>query len=84
MVWGGISLGGHTDLHVFYGGNLTGVRYRDEILDTYVQPQPYTAATGNDFILMPDLTELCLLRIILRIKVWSEWNGWLNLQTSIQ
>ena len=23
------SLGGHTDLHVFHGGNLTGVRYRD-------------------------------------------------------
>ncbi|KFM67382.1 hypothetical protein X975_05896, partial [Stegodyphus mimosarum] len=27
MVWAGISLGGHTGLHVFHGGTLTGVRY---------------------------------------------------------
>ncbi|GBM46836.1 hypothetical protein AVEN_112185-1 [Araneus ventricosus] len=35
MVWAGISLGGHTDLHVYHGGTLTGVRYREryEILD---------------------------------------------------
>ncbi|GBM34870.1 Transposable element Tcb2 transposase [Araneus ventricosus] len=52
MVWAGISLGGHTDLHVFHGGTLTGVRYRDEILDTYVRP--YASAIGNDFILMDD------------------------------
>ncbi|GBN50074.1 hypothetical protein AVEN_163975-1 [Araneus ventricosus] len=44
----GISLGDHTDLHVFHGGTLTGVRYRDEILD------PYVRAIGNDFILMDD------------------------------
>ncbi|GFX90301.1 transposable element Tc3 transposase [Trichonephila clavipes] len=35
MVWTGISLGGDTDLHVFQGGTLTGVRYRDDILDPY-------------------------------------------------
>ncbi|GBM41188.1 hypothetical protein AVEN_35759-1 [Araneus ventricosus] len=52
MVWAGISLGGHTDLHVFHGGTLTGVRYRDEILDPYVRP--YAGAIGNDFILMDD------------------------------
>ena len=52
MVWARISLGGHTDLHVFHGGNLTGVRYRDEIIDAYVWP--YLAAIGNDFILMND------------------------------
>ncbi|GBL74568.1 hypothetical protein AVEN_235482-1 [Araneus ventricosus] len=52
MVWAGISLGGHTDLHVFHGGTLTGVRYRDEILDPYVRP--YADAIGNDFILMDD------------------------------
>ncbi|GBL83429.1 Transposable element Tcb2 transposase [Araneus ventricosus] len=52
MVWAGISLGGHTDLHVFHGGTLTGVRYRDEILDTYVRP--YAGAIGNYFILMDD------------------------------
>ncbi|GFW61852.1 DDE_3 domain-containing protein [Trichonephila clavipes] len=38
MVWAWISLGGHTDLHLFQGGTLTGVRYRDKILDPYVRP----------------------------------------------
>ncbi|GFW85188.1 transposable element Tc3 transposase [Trichonephila clavipes] len=52
LVWAGISLGGHTDLHVFHGGTVTGLRYRDEILDLYVRP--YAAAIGNDFILMDD------------------------------
>ncbi|GBM98837.1 hypothetical protein AVEN_188099-1 [Araneus ventricosus] len=52
MVWAGISLRGHTDLHVFYGRTLTGVRYRDEILDPYVRP--YAGAIDNDFILMDD------------------------------
>ncbi|GFU47354.1 transposable element Tcb2 transposase [Trichonephila clavipes] len=49
---GRISLGGHTDLHVFHGGTVTGLRYRDETLDPYVCP--YAAAIGNDFILMDD------------------------------
>ncbi|GFW70613.1 DDB1- and CUL4-associated factor 13 [Trichonephila clavipes] len=52
LVWTGISLGGHTDLRVFHGGTVTGLRYRDEILDPYVRP--YAAAIGNDFILMDD------------------------------
>ncbi|GFU98167.1 transposable element Tcb2 transposase [Trichonephila clavipes] len=52
LVWAGISLGGHTDLHVFHGGTVTGLRYRDKILDPYVRP--YAAAIGNDFILMDD------------------------------
>ncbi|GFX01283.1 transposable element Tcb2 transposase [Trichonephila clavipes] len=52
LVWAGIWLGGHTDLHVFHGGTVTGLRYRDEILDPYVRP--YAAAIGNDFILMDD------------------------------
>ena len=75
IFWAGISLDGHTDLHVFHGGNLTGVRYCNEILDAYVRS--YAAVIGNDFILMMMLnfTKLCLWRIILRIKVWSEWNG---------
>ncbi|GFU06150.1 transposable element Tcb2 transposase [Trichonephila clavipes] len=50
LVWAGISLGGHTDLHVFHGGTVTGLRYRDEILDPYVCP--YASAIGNDFILI--------------------------------
>ncbi|GFV82714.1 transposable element Tcb2 transposase [Trichonephila clavipes] len=52
LVWAGISLGGHTNLHVFHGGTVTGLRYRDEILDPYVRP--YAAAIGNDLILMDD------------------------------
>ncbi|GFW25250.1 transposable element Tcb2 transposase [Trichonephila clavipes] len=52
LVWAGISLGGHTDLHVFHGGTVTGLRYRDDILDPYIRP--YAAAIGNDFILMDD------------------------------
>ncbi|GFW42697.1 transposable element Tcb2 transposase [Trichonephila clavipes] len=52
LVWAGISLGGHTDLHVFHGGTVTGLIYRDEILDPYFRP--YSAAIGNDFILMDD------------------------------
>ncbi|GFV07402.1 transposable element Tcb2 transposase [Trichonephila clavipes] len=52
LVWAGISLGGHTDLHVFHGETVTGLRYRDEILDPYVRL--YAAAIGNDFILMDD------------------------------
>ncbi|GFU76234.1 uncharacterized protein TNCV_527141 [Trichonephila clavipes] len=52
MFWTGISLGGHTDLHVFQEGILTSVRYRDEILDPYIHP--YTVAIGKDFILMDD------------------------------
>lgn len=51
MVWAGISIDGHTDLHVV-NGNLTGVRYRDEILHAIVRP--YAGAIGNDFVLMDD------------------------------
>ncbi|GFV36613.1 transposable element Tcb2 transposase [Trichonephila clavipes] len=52
MVWAWISPGGHTDLHVFQGGTLTGVIYRDEILDSSVRP--YAGEIGNDFVLMDD------------------------------
>ena len=52
MVWAGLSLGGHTDMHVFHGGNLIGVRYRDKMLDAYVRQ--YAAAIGDDFDLMDD------------------------------
>ncbi|GFY27490.1 transposable element Tcb2 transposase [Trichonephila clavipes] len=62
LVWAGISLGGHTDLHVFHGGTVTGLRYRDEILDPYVRP--YAAAIGNDFILMDDNARPYRARIV--------------------
>ncbi|GFX45564.1 transposable element Tc3 transposase [Trichonephila clavipes] len=62
LVWAGISLGGHTDLHVFHGGTVTGLRYRYEILDPYVRP--YAAAIGNDFILMDDNAQPHRARIV--------------------
>ncbi|GFW86860.1 transposable element Tcb2 transposase [Trichonephila clavipes] len=62
LVWAGISLGGHTDLHVFHGGTVTGLRYRDEILDPYVRP--HAAAIGNDFILMDDNARSHRARIV--------------------
>lgn len=76
MVWEGISLGGHTDLHVFQGGTLTGVRYRDEILDPYVRP--YVGASGSDFILRDDnakphravVVEEYLEGLLLKRKEW--------------
>lgn len=52
MVWGGVSLDGRTDLHVFARGGITAVRYRNEILEPIVRP--YAGAVGDDFILMQD------------------------------
>ncbi|GFU79719.1 transposable element Tcb2 transposase [Trichonephila clavipes] len=82
LVWAGISLGGHTDLHVFQGGTVTGLRYRDETLDPYVRP--YAAAIGNDFILMDDNARPHRARIVeeyLEDHGLNEWNGQLDLQT---
>ena len=52
MVWGGISLEGHTALHVLTRGTLTAIRYRDEILRPIVRP--YAGAVGPGFLLMHD------------------------------
>ena len=46
MAWAGISIDGKTDLHVI-AGNLSGVRYRDEILHPIVRP--YAGAVGDEF-----------------------------------
>uniref|UniRef100_A0A8C7W4M5 Tc1-like transposase DDE domain-containing protein n=1 Tax=Oncorhynchus mykiss TaxID=8022 RepID=A0A8C7W4M5_ONCMY len=54
MVWGGISLGGRTALHVLARGSLTAIRYRDEILRPLVRP--YAGAVGPGFLLMQDNT----------------------------
>ncbi|GFV39462.1 transposable element Tcb2 transposase [Trichonephila clavipes] len=48
MVWGGISIGGRTDLHIFRNGTLTGRRYADEILRPHVIP--YAGAIGDSFV----------------------------------
>ncbi|GFW01248.1 transposable element Tcb2 transposase [Trichonephila clavipes] len=52
LVYGGISIDGRTDLYIIRDGPLTARRYRDEILRPIVVP--YTAAIGDDFILMDD------------------------------
>uniref|UniRef100_A0A8C7V9S8 Transposase Tc1-like domain-containing protein n=1 Tax=Oncorhynchus mykiss TaxID=8022 RepID=A0A8C7V9S8_ONCMY len=52
MVWGGISLGGRTALHVLARGSLTAIRHRDEILRPLVRP--YAGAVGPGFLLMQD------------------------------
>ncbi|GBN43971.1 Transposable element Tcb2 transposase [Araneus ventricosus] len=50
MVWAGIMLDGRTPLQVFERGTVTGVRYRDEILEPYVRL--FRGAVGSEFILM--------------------------------
>ncbi|GBL86859.1 hypothetical protein AVEN_96083-1 [Araneus ventricosus] len=45
-------LDGRTPLHVFERGTVTGVRYRDEILEPYVRL--FRGAVGPEFILMGD------------------------------
>lgn len=52
MVWAGICMDDRTDLIVVAGGALTGLRYRDEILDPVVRP--FAAAIGEGFILVQD------------------------------
>ncbi|GBM09329.1 Transposable element Tc1 transposase [Araneus ventricosus] len=52
MVWAGIMLDDRTPLHVFESGTVTGVRYRDEILEPYVSL--FRGAVGPEFILMDD------------------------------
>ncbi|GBM18228.1 hypothetical protein AVEN_39000-1 [Araneus ventricosus] len=50
MVWAVIMLDGRTPFHVFKRGTVTGVRYGDEILESYVRL--FRDAVGSDFILM--------------------------------
>ncbi|GFW77972.1 transposable element Tcb2 transposase [Trichonephila clavipes] len=52
LVYGGISIDGRTDLYIIRDGPLTARRFRDEILIPIVVP--YSAAIGDDFILVDD------------------------------
>ncbi|GFX89458.1 transposable element Tcb2 transposase [Trichonephila clavipes] len=52
LVYGGIFIGGRTELYIIRDGPLTARRYRDEIVRPIVVP--YAAAIGDDFILMDD------------------------------
>ena len=61
-VWGGISLGGRTDLHVFPRGNVNAHTHRDDILDAYVRP--YVGAIGDAFVLQDDNSRPHRARIV--------------------
>ncbi|GFV86573.1 transposable element Tc1 transposase [Trichonephila clavipes] len=49
MIWGGISIGGRTDLHIIRNGTLTGRRYADKILRPHVIPY-----AGDSFVFQDD------------------------------
>jgi hypothetical protein len=61
MVWGGISITGKNDLNVI-AGNLTGIRYRDEILHPNVRV--YAGAIGDVIILIDDNARLQRARVV--------------------
>lgn len=52
LVWGGISIGGRTDLYVLPRGTMTGQRYRDDVLARHVEP--FARDHGPGFILQDD------------------------------
>lgn len=52
MVWGGMSIGGRTDLYVIHGGSLTALKYRGKILRPLVLP--YAGSVDGAFFLMDD------------------------------
>ena len=47
-----ITMGYHTELHIFKGGSVTAAWYRNKILDS--TERPYAATVGPDFLLMDD------------------------------
>ncbi|GBN60330.1 Transposable element Tcb2 transposase [Araneus ventricosus] len=80
MVWVGIMLDGRTPLHILERG----VRYRDEILETYVRL--FRGAVGPEFILMDDNARphraLLVDEFLERERIFAGWIGQLDLQTS--
>ncbi|GFW29299.1 transposable element Tcb2 transposase [Trichonephila clavipes] len=52
MVWGGISIGGRTDMHTIRNGTLTCRRYADEILRPHFIL--YAGAIGDSFVFQDD------------------------------
>ncbi|GFV94791.1 transposable element Tcb2 transposase [Trichonephila clavipes] len=52
MVWGGISIGGRTDLYIIRNGTLTGRRYADEILRPHVTL--YVGGIKDSFLFQND------------------------------
>ena len=74
MVWGGISLEGLTDLHVLNRGNLTGARYRDEILKPIVNP--YSGAISPGFLLVHNNARTHAAWKG-NFRGWGHWHNWL-------
>ncbi|KAG1681391.1 Transposable element Tcb2 transposase [Nymphon striatum] len=62
MVWAGISVGGHTDLHVFHQGSINARIYRDDIILPIVRA--YAGAVGPDFLLMDDNAPVHRARLV--------------------
>ncbi|GFT57622.1 transposable element Tcb2 transposase [Trichonephila clavipes] len=52
LVWGGIMLGSHTDLHIFDASSVNGTRYCNEIFLPYVRL--FRGAMGLQFLFMDD------------------------------
>ncbi|GFW76210.1 transposable element Tcb2 transposase [Trichonephila clavipes] len=85
MVWGGISIGGRTDLHIIRNGTLMGRRYADEILRPHIIP--YAGAIGDSFVFQEDNARphrACLLENMLEAETiqrmeWPACSSDLNL-----
>ena len=61
MIWAGISIDCKTDLHIIEG-NLTGLKYRNDILHPIVRRIACTL--GGEFILMDDNARPHRVRIV--------------------
>jgi hypothetical protein len=61
MVWGGITAHGRTPL-VVVAGNLTGIRYRDEIVQPYVIP--FIQAQANNVTCQQDNARPHVARVV--------------------
>lgn len=62
MVWGGISLFGRTNLHVFRGGHVNARQYLEDIIQPYILP--FAHEEGPDFILQQDNARPHIARLI--------------------
>ena len=75
MVWGGISIDGHTDL-VIVRGNLTAAGYIEQILLQHVLVAAY--GVSPEFVLMHDNARAHVVRITrASCENWTfkRWNG---------
>ena len=62
IVWGGLSLEGHIDLHVIANSTVTPIRYQDEILRAIIRP--YAGAVDPGLLLVqlnarPNVARVC-------------------------